>query len=96
MHRYKVFSGIDLSSTAGTEIIWRGGIDMNIAFEVDAALAAKDSALRNCMLLAMRRLHKGSTEIADWEHVIRFCKEAGVEPSPMREAIEADQERSNG
>lgn len=50
MQRYKVFSGIDLLSTAGTETIWRGGIDMNIAFEVDAAIAAKDAEIEQLRL----------------------------------------------
>jgi hypothetical protein len=40
------------------------------------------NALRNCLLLAMRKAHRDPS--SDWEHIIRFCKEGGVEPSPLR------------
>jgi uncharacterized Zn finger protein (UPF0148 family) len=43
--------------------------------------ADRESALRNCLLLAMRQARKDS----DWKHIIRFCREGGVEPSPLRE-----------
>lgn len=39
-----------------------------------------ESALRNCLLLAMRHARRDS----DWEHIIRFCAQGGVEPSPLR------------
>lgn len=42
--------------------------------------ADRESALRNCLLLAMRRARRDS----DWEHIVRFCREGGVEPSPLR------------
>lgn len=42
--------------------------------------ADRESALRNCLLLAMRQARRDS----DWEHIIRFCREGGVEPSPLR------------
>jgi hypothetical protein len=42
--------------------------------------ADRESALRNCLLLAMRHARRDS----DWEHIIRFCREGGVEPSPLR------------
>ena len=48
---------------------------------------AAERALRNCLLLAMSRLHRRSVsgvEKLDWEHILRFCKEGGVEPSPLR------------
>lgn len=42
-------------------------------------------ALGNCLMMAMRRLHRGGNSTpGDWADVIRFCKEAGVEPSPLR------------
>jgi hypothetical protein len=47
--------------------------------------AEMEGAMRNCLLLAMKRLHKGSHEIPDWETIIRFCKEGGVAPSPLRD-----------
>lgn len=43
-----------------------------------------EQALGNCRLLAMKRLHKGATEQADWEAILRFCTEAGCGPSPLR------------
>lgn len=42
------------------------------------------NALRNCCLLAMKRLAKGSYEIPDWESILRFCTEGGEGPSPLR------------
>lgn len=44
-------------------------------------------ALRNCLAMAGRMLRKGGVD-ADpaWEHVVRFCKEAGVEPNILRES----------
>jgi len=44
------------------------------------------NALRNCLLLAMRKAHRDPS--SDWTHIIRFCKEGGVEPSPLRAAQE--------
>ena len=49
-----------------------------------AAETASDAlqlSLRNCLLLAMRRAHAGDE---GWKHIIRFCSEAGVVPSPLR------------
>jgi hypothetical protein len=46
-------------------------------------------ALRNCLLLAMRNLHvkhPDSLAAKNWEAILRFCKEGGVEPSPLRAA----------
>jgi hypothetical protein len=40
-----------------------------------------ERSLRNCLMLATRNMRK---EGGDWEHIIRFCKEAGVEPSFLR------------
>jgi hypothetical protein len=55
--------------------------------EANARLIARspamDNALRNCLLLAMRNLHREKSE--DWSAIMRFCREAGVEPSPLRE-----------
>jgi hypothetical protein len=48
-----------------------------------------EAALRNCLLLAMRVLsvkHPDSLGAKNWEHIVRFCKEGGVEPSPLRTA----------
>lgn len=45
-----------------------------------------ENALRNCMMLANRRLHRGAVEQADWESILRFCAEAGIRPSPLRDA----------
>jgi hypothetical protein len=50
----------------------------------DASIAELEKALGNCRLLAMRRLHKGAVELADWEAILRFCTEAGCGPSPLR------------
>ena len=50
---------------------------------------AAESALRNCLLMAMRQLHvkhPDSLGYKNWEHIVRFCKEGGVEPSPLRAA----------
>ena len=50
---------------------------------------AAERALRNCLFLSMSRLHRRSVsgvEKLDWEHILRFCKEGGVEPSPSRAA----------
>lgn len=55
-----------------------------IARSVDARIAELERALGNCRLLAMKRLHKGATEQADWEAILRFCNEAGCGPSPLR------------
>lgn len=44
-------------------------------------------ALRNCLLLAIRQLHvkhPDSLGAENWRHILRFCKEGGVEPSPLR------------
>lgn len=49
-----------------------------------ARIAAVERALSNCCLLAMKRLHKGAIEKADWEAILRFCTEAGCGPSPLR------------
>jgi hypothetical protein len=40
-------------------------------------------ALENCRLLAAREFHKTKDPL--WEHILRFCKEAGVEGSLLRE-----------
>lgn len=37
------------------------------------------TALRNCYALAKR--HRDEP---DWEHVVRFCHEAGISDSPLR------------
>lgn len=47
-------------------------------------VAELERALGNCRLLAMKRLHKGAIEKADWEAILRFCTEAGCGPSPLR------------
>jgi hypothetical protein len=39
-------------------------------------------ALRDCLLLAMRELHKNPD--SQFKHVLRFCERAGVTPSPLR------------
>ena len=39
-------------------------------------------ALRNCYAYA-RRMH-GRTGSDDWAHIIRFCENAGLKPSPLR------------
>jgi hypothetical protein len=44
-----------------------------------------ETALKNCMLLAAR--HRKETD-SDWMHIIRFCKEGGVDMSPLREPLE--------
>ena len=52
--------------------------------------------LGNCLMWAMRqrRRHRigkarpGELNGEDWDHIIRFCKEAGVAPSPLREGEE--------
>lgn len=50
----------------------------------------QEQALRNCLLLAMRerhreRLTKGTgAEPSAWDHIIRFCGEGGIKPSPLR------------
>lgn len=51
----------------------------------DAVIEAMEKSLRNCLLLAMRaaRQTTGTVE-TDWRHIIRFCAEAGIEPSPLR------------
>lgn len=49
-----------------------------------ARIAELEKALGNCRLLAMRRLHKGAVEKADWEEILRFCTDAGCGPSPLR------------
>ena len=46
-----------------------------------AEAEALRNGLKNCMLLAAR--HR--KEIGDWQHIIRFCIEAGVQMSPLRE-----------
>lgn len=46
-------------------------------FEVERA----HRALRNVLALAMRMKHRGVLEA---DHLLRFCKEAGVEPSILR------------
>lgn len=48
--------------------------------------AEMDSALRDCLLLAMRNSRKQHS--GGWEQIIRFCKQAGVEPSPLRDSHE--------
>lgn len=47
-----------------------------------AKLKEAENALRNCLLFAMRQSRKQNT--GGWESIIRFCKEGGVEPSPLR------------
>lgn len=49
-----------------------------------ARIAELAKALGNCRLLAIKRLHKGAVEKADWEAILRFCTEAGCGPSPLR------------
>jgi len=44
------------------------------------------NALRNCLLLAMRNAHRQRG--SDWEHIIRYCTEAGCGPSPLRAEME--------
>lgn len=40
-------------------------------------------ALRNCRLMASREFHKTKGE--SWDHVLRFCRDAGIEGSILRE-----------
>lgn len=49
---------------------------------IDTEFVKLRQALRNCLLLAMRESRRQNTR--GWEHIIRFCKEVGVEPSPLR------------
>jgi len=48
----------------------------------DSRIAELEKALDNCRLLAMRKAHREPS--TDWEHIIRFCTEAGRGPSPLR------------
>lgn len=60
-----------------------------VLLEEDAERQHK--ALRNCLLLAMRNLHvkhPDSLAAKNWEAILRFCKEGGVEPSPLRAEME--------
>lgn len=41
-------------------------------------------ALGNCLMMAMRRSRADPLQGIHWQHIIRFCKAAGVEPSPLR------------
>jgi hypothetical protein len=45
-----------------------------------------ERALRNCYMLARRRVGRGTDSSFDWHQVIRFCEEAGLKASPLREA----------
>ena len=45
-------------------------------------------ALQNCRTLAARRSRKGGDEKEWWEHILRFCKDAGIKGSILREASE--------
>ena len=40
-------------------------------------------SLRNCLALACQ---KRSRDPEAWGHIIRFCREAGIEPSILRDA----------
>ena len=45
-------------------------------------------ALENCLMLAMRmqrKAHKQHVTCEEWDHIRRFCEEAGVKPSILRE-----------
>lgn len=69
-------------------------LEHSIAFELTRdtvaaleQLAKAENSLRNCLLLANKVLafkHPDSQGAQEWAAVIRFCKEAGVEPSPTR------------
>ena len=50
-------------------------------FGLEAEVERLRNGLKNCMLLAAR--HR--KEIGDWQHIIRFCMDAGVQMSPLRE-----------
>lgn len=54
----------------------------NGSAEMLAAIRKLQLGLDNCRLLAMRNAHKQRG--SDWEHIIRFCTEAGRGPSPLR------------
>lgn len=57
--------------------------------KVTAPEPAAESALRNCLLLALRNLHvkhPDSLAAKNWEAIVRFCKEGGIEPSSLRES----------
>jgi hypothetical protein len=59
---------------------------------LDDVVAERDQAersLRNCLQLAGRRIHKGSVDKEWWAHIERFCKEAGVEPSILRDELKS-------
>jgi len=48
----------------------------------DQRIEQLENALGNCRMLAMRKAFKDPS--SDWLHIIRFCKEVGIEPSPLR------------
>jgi len=54
----------------------------------------KELALRNCRMLALRELRRHDTGRSDtvltyaaWKHILRFCEEAGVRGSILRDDI---------
>jgi len=52
--------------------------------DLRAQLAKANLALRNCRALASRNTaRKGSFD--DWQHILRFCEEAGIKAEILRE-----------
>lgn len=67
--------------------------------EVAALTTAKekaDKALKNCLLLALRENHREMKDLmprpGSWSSVIRFCSDAGIEPSILRHGATATKE----
>lgn len=56
--------------------------------KIEAQASARpdlERSLQNVWMLAARAKHRGSWRPGDAEHLLRFCREAGVEGSPLRQ-----------
>ena len=50
--------------------------------DLEARAARLEAALRDCRMLAVAtRIRRGDP---DWQHIVRFCREAGVDGSVLR------------
>lgn len=76
-------------------LIEAGWLPSEEAEELRESAAAKENALRNCLLLAMREAHKAKDAESPWNAIIRFCSSGGVTPSPLRAEDSAGESRGS-
>lgn len=84
LQKYLVYQGTEVGQTGNIEIIWRGGIEMNVAFEVDAARAADQEKIAELQ----ERLARSEAALRPvLQRLTDDCTVFGVEPRSLHRIV---------